>query len=743
MQMLRSSADDLSDLAQGSPELVDETGERSAVYLRRKLGVGGMATVFLAERTGDAPPSFLSPLTPHRLALKFMQLSTARELDRLGVDLRKFFSRESVALARLSSRQPPTPYVVGFYGCGSAAVATRQGTRELPFIAIEYVDGGSAGATLTERVTSARHGIDPVRALRLARGIVAGLTAIHEERLIHRDLKPDNVLTAGPIDDEIPKVTDYGISRVDGMETVVAGATLAYAGFEQLMPVFEMRNPLIGPWSDVHALAAVIWFIVGGEQWYENLSWFSGVRRSLRNAGRMHAAFDLDPALLDALDPVLARGAAPRLPAIALEAAGAEAFHGICVARYGSMTEGPERYADVAAFAAELFPILERIAANASARAVRDHQPVTVYRATVPLTSSQLEAGRQSYRVEELPPRAPHPPDSAQEPLALRPGAIGFQADGKLLALDGPHLYFFVDEQPYRVIAPTVTDATDLVSGGARSAVAGCRWVVQAGELGYALVGPRTLLFVRAGKWRTVDLPARRGGGAGQGIGDIQACIGARGRLVVVTAETDDSEGGPELWRYGHARATPTHAADREEWSGPIAIPLNGEVAAMSEGPYGTLLVGAKGGKKARASFLAPDGATTVFASGVSHGPPLVVATCGNERDAWAASTTTILRFDRGNAEVERADLQEQPVHMALDLVGIPWLVTERAVHRREAGDTSTRWRTIYRRADDAPRLVGIGFTPDGARVLDELGGGARIVPSDVGEWRGARGSAA
>jgi serine/threonine protein kinase len=721
--MLRSASDDLADLANGTPELIDESGVRTGIHLRKRLGVGGMATVFLAEREGDVPRDLLSPSTPRRMALKFMQLSTARDLAKVGIDPLRLFSRESVALARLTERKPPTPFVVGFYGCGIAEVETRHSMSRVPWLALEYVDGGNAGSSLTDRVMQARAGVDPVRALRLARGIVEGLSAIHDEKMIHRDLKPDNVLTAGPIDDEIPKLTDYGITRVEGIETVIAGATLAYAGFEQLMPA-DMRNPLIGRWSDVHALAAVIWFVLGGEQWFEDQSWYSGHRRSLRTASRLHAGFSSDPALIDALDAVLARGAAPRIPAAALAHEGAEAFHQICLVRYPAMSKGPERYADVASFAADLFPLLENAAASWTERAARDNVPATSYRATVPVESDGPRT--TPLRIEEVAPRAPHPPDPAAAPLAIRPGAVAFQADGKILAASGDRLYFFVEDQPYVV----VPDAAE------RARIAEARWACHVGELGYAIVGPYAIQFLRAGRWRSLKPPTRQDGGE---VGEIQACLGARGRLAVITAETDASEGGPELWRTSGAH-----------WLGPLPIPLNGDVHAMAEGPWGMLLVGSKGGKRARASFLGPDGATNVYAQGVGNTPALLVAACGNERDAWAASESRIFRFDRSTADVEHADLGEVPVQMALDLVGIPWLVTEHHVLRREgvAGQTplsaggASPWRVLHRREAGLPRFVAIGFTPEGARVIDEVGGSVRVFPSDVGRWRSADGVA-
>jgi hypothetical protein len=389
------------------------------------------------------------------------------------------------------------------------------------------------------------------------------------------------------------------------------------------------------------------------------------------------------------------------------------------------MLKGPERYADVASFAADLFPILDSIAAAWAERAARDNVPVTSYRATVPLTSEDAgDSRRTPYRVEEVAPRPAHPPDPSRPPMSIGAGKVAFQADGKVLVVSGDRLYFFVEDQPYAVVPPD----------GESARMAEARWAQHVGELGYAIVGPRQIHFLRGGKWRALAPPKRQSGGE---VGPIVACLGSRGRLSIITAETDDSEGGPELWRTSGAH-----------WVGPLAIPLGGEVRAMAEGAYGMLIVGGKGDKRARASFLGPDGGVMVYAQGVSNTPPLEVAVCGNERDAWAASGQMIFRFDRSAAEVELPDLNERPVQMALDLVGLPWLVTERSVLRREAAlgtPTPGRspWRVVAKRAQGAPRFAAIGFTPEGARVIDEASGSLRIVPSDLAGWRGPSGGPA
>src|SRR6185295_11699653 len=147
-------------------------------------------------------------------------------------------------------RRPPTEFVVGFYGSGHADVQIKGATRRLPWMLLELVDGGMDGVSLTQRVErSGGEGIDPVRALRLVRGMCAGVIALHGEGIIHRDLKPDNVLVAGPVDDETPKIADCGIARVDGLAATIAGMTPAYGGPEQVLSSAGIRNPLIGPWT--------------------------------------------------------------------------------------------------------------------------------------------------------------------------------------------------------------------------------------------------------------------------------------------------------------------------------------------------------------------------------------------------------------------------------------------------------------------------------------------------------------
>ena len=115
--------------------------------------------------------------------------------------------------------------------------------------------------------------------------------------------------------------------------------------------------------------------------------------------------------------------------------------------------------------------------------------------------------------------------------------------------------------------------------------------------------------------------------------------------------------------------------------------------------------------------------------------PPLFVAVCGASRDAWAAGVGCVLRFDRAGVDHEPLSINADPVAMALDPLGTPWLITDHAALRRHEGTPTPSWEVYYQRNPLLPRLVGIGFTADGARLLDERGGGVHIVPRDIDRW--------
>jgi len=120
------------------------------------------------------------------------------------------------------------------------------------------------------------------------------------------------------VDVETPKIADCGIARVEGLQLLTVQAmTRGYGAPEQSLSVVRPtdQNPLVGPWSDVHALAATIFFVIAGEEWCRSgPAWNAGERRRLRTSGRLHRGFLAEGDLLEVLDGALRTGASPKLP---------------------------------------------------------------------------------------------------------------------------------------------------------------------------------------------------------------------------------------------------------------------------------------------------------------------------------------------------------------------------------------------------------------------------------------------
>jgi serine/threonine protein kinase len=194
--------------------------------LEAKLGSGGMSTVYLArDTTLDRP-----------VAVKVMHREMSEQADQL-----ERFRQEARAVAKLSH-----PNVVSVIDAGEDG--------GYPYIVFEYVEG----ETLKARIN--RIGpLDVQEALAYAIEIARGLTVAHARRMVHRDIKPQNVL----IDAEgRAKLTDFGISRQleqDGMTATgrVLGTT-DYVAPEQAMGRGADQR------SDIYSLGVVLFEMLSG-----------------------------------------------------------------------------------------------------------------------------------------------------------------------------------------------------------------------------------------------------------------------------------------------------------------------------------------------------------------------------------------------------------------------------------------------------------------------------------------------
>jgi serine/threonine protein kinase len=195
-----------------------------------KLGAGAMGQVFLARST-----------TGRLVAVKTIRVELAEEPG-----YRARFSREVAAASRVS-------------GVFTAAVIQADAEADLPWVATAYVPAPSL-ATLVRRC-----GPLPVPAVRwLAAGCAEALQSIHSVGLLHRDVKPSNVLVA-PTG---PQVIDFGVARV--AERVQLTATRGSAGTPSYMAPEQARDAtLVSSASDIFSLGATLVFAATGHPPYQ------------------------------------------------------------------------------------------------------------------------------------------------------------------------------------------------------------------------------------------------------------------------------------------------------------------------------------------------------------------------------------------------------------------------------------------------------------------------------------------
>lgn len=214
----------------------------------RRLGGGGMGTVFLAEQiaVGNRP-----------VALKVL---LRKLLDDPEFLLR--FHNEAASTGRIHH-----PNVVTIYESGQADDST-------PYIAMEYLEGETLREALTQRGAMA-----PQETVEIIQQVARGLNAAHRLGIIHRDLKPDNIfLTPGeevgeasgvPTSAATPpatvKIVDFGIAKLRESAThTIAGTVLgtpAYMSFEQAA---GMRSDELDLRSDIYSLGVVVYEMLTG-----------------------------------------------------------------------------------------------------------------------------------------------------------------------------------------------------------------------------------------------------------------------------------------------------------------------------------------------------------------------------------------------------------------------------------------------------------------------------------------------
>jgi serine/threonine-protein kinase len=194
--------------------------------IQRKLGAGGMADVYLAE----------DQELGRRIAIKILNGRHANDDQFI-----ERFRREAKNAAALNH-----PNIVSIYDRGEA--------EDTYYIAMEYLDG----RTLKELIVG--RGAAPINvAIEYARQILSALRFAHRHGIVHRDIKPHNVLVDG---EGRVKVTDFGIARAGTSQMTEAGSIV---GTAQYLSPEQARGGEVDPRSDLYSLGVVLYELLTGK----------------------------------------------------------------------------------------------------------------------------------------------------------------------------------------------------------------------------------------------------------------------------------------------------------------------------------------------------------------------------------------------------------------------------------------------------------------------------------------------
>jgi eukaryotic-like serine/threonine-protein kinase len=178
------------------------------------------------------------------------------------------------------------------------------------YIVFEHVDGEN----LKELVV--RTGRLPVRrAVELALAVADGLAFAHQEGLVHRDVKPQNVLLSR--EGEV-KVTDFGIARSLEVERGVTQTGTVLGTGEYLAPEQASGKP-VSPATDVYSLGVVLWEMLAGEVPFDGESFVAVALRHVNEPlpSLREVRPDISPRLAAAVERALAKDPAHRFPSMA------------------------------------------------------------------------------------------------------------------------------------------------------------------------------------------------------------------------------------------------------------------------------------------------------------------------------------------------------------------------------------------------------------------------------------------
>jgi serine/threonine-protein kinase len=246
------------------PELNEGSVVDGRYRVLRKIGAGGMADVWLAEDTH----------LQREVALKVLHTRFAQ--DREFVER---FRREAESAAALSH-----PNIVSVYDRGDV-----EGTY---YIAMQYLRGRSLKQLI-------EIGLTPEQSVYLVRQVLEGARFAHRNGVVHRDLKPQNVI----VDDEGKAVvTDFGIARAGVSEITQTGSVM---GTPHYLSPEQAQGEDVTPVSDLYSIGVMLYEALAGRVPFEGESAVAVAMKQVSQAPQRPSS--IKPGVSPALDAVVMR----------------------------------------------------------------------------------------------------------------------------------------------------------------------------------------------------------------------------------------------------------------------------------------------------------------------------------------------------------------------------------------------------------------------------------------------------
>jgi serine/threonine-protein kinase len=223
----------------------DAAGRRIGAYrLERRIGAGGMGAVYLATRADDEYRKMV--------AIKLIRADGPLSNPRRREEMLRRFRNERQTLANLEH-----PNIARLLDGGTTEAGA-------PYLVMEYIEGAPIDAYCDE------HRLPTSERLQLFRKVCDAVRYAHQNLVVHRDLKPGNILVTP---DGVPKLLDFGIAKLLDPDSSALAGDLTVTGTQPMTPSYaspeQLRGRPITTASDVYSLGVILYVLLTGRRPYE------------------------------------------------------------------------------------------------------------------------------------------------------------------------------------------------------------------------------------------------------------------------------------------------------------------------------------------------------------------------------------------------------------------------------------------------------------------------------------------